>query len=188
MLYQSLPAQLGLTYFLSEIFVRFARRSDQHAQHSDAGSLRWLWISIALGIGGAVAAQTYFPAGFFALSPRTATALVAVFGLGLALRWWAILVLGRFFTVDVAIAADHELVVRGPYRFVRHPSYSGMMLAFAALAATFQNWLSFVFVLVPISLGLAYRIRVEEHALVQGLGDAYRRYQKTTKRLIPGMY
>lgn len=183
-----LPAQLGLAYFLSELVVRFARRSDHDAQHSDAGSLTWLWVAIAAGVGGAVAAPMFFPAGYFTLTRGATSGLVAVFAAGIALRWWAILVLGRFFTADVALARDHQLILRGPYRLVRHPSYSGMMLAFAALAATFQNWLSVVALLGPIGAGLAYRIHVEERALVQGLGDAYRRYQTTTKRLIPGVY
>jgi protein-S-isoprenylcysteine O-methyltransferase len=111
-----------------------------------------------------------------------------VFAAGLVLRWWAIFSLGRLFTVDVAIADDHELIVRGPYHLMRHPSYSGMMLAFAALAVTFQNWLSLACVLVPISAALAYRIYVEEIALEATFGDAYREYAATTKRLIPGLF
>jgi len=90
--------------------------------------------------------------------------------------------------VDVAIAEDHELVVRGPYHLVRHPSYSGMMLAFGALAVTFQNWLSVVCILVPISAALAYRIYIEEIALEATFGESYRAYAATTKRLIPGVF
>ncbi|HEY4257482.1 MAG TPA: isoprenylcysteine carboxylmethyltransferase family protein [Candidatus Udaeobacter sp.] len=55
---------------------------------------------------------------------------VVLFVTGLLLRWWAIITLGRFFTVDVTIEKDHELVERGPFRMLRHPSYTGVLLAF----------------------------------------------------------
>ena len=61
-----------------------------------------------------------------------------LFVAGLILRWWAIITLGRFFTVDVTIEKDHELVERGPFRIVRHPSYTGVLLAFVGLALSLQ--------------------------------------------------
>ena len=64
-----------------------------------------------------------------------ASAGVVLFVAGLILRWWAIIILGRFFTVDVTIEKDHELVERGPFRIVRHPSYTGVLLAFVGLAS-----------------------------------------------------
>ena len=78
--------------------------------------------------------------------------------------------------------------MRGPYHLMRHPSYTGMLLAFAALAGTFQNWLSLACILVPILAALAYRIYVEEIALEATFGDEYRQYAAETKRLIPGVF
>ncbi|MFI5358137.1 MAG: methyltransferase family protein [Opitutales bacterium] len=184
----NLPSKLGLIYLVSEVALQYLRRSGSRARTADAGSLAVLWITIGAGmIGGIVVALTVPRFGFSL--PRAATQFIGpVFVGGLVLRWWAIISLGRFFTVDVAIAADHELIVRGPYHLMRHPSYTGLMLAFAALAVTLQNWLSLVCVLVPISLALAYRIYVEEIALEATFGDAYRNYAATTKRLIPGLF
>ena len=65
---------------------------------------------------------------------------VVLFVAGLILRWWAIITLGRFFTVDVTIEKDHELIQRGPFRVVRHPSYTGVLLAFVGVALSFRNW------------------------------------------------
>ncbi len=184
----NLPYWLGLFYLLSEVALRFSRRSGGGTQRADGGSLAVLWITITVGIISGIYVTHLAPGFRFPLSPVAAGGTVAVFAGGLALRWWAILSLRKFFTVDVAIAADHRLIVRGPYRLMRHPSYTGMVLAFAALAATFQNWLSFPGVLGPILLALAYRIRVEEAALRAAFGEDYARYAQTTRRLLPGVY
>jgi protein-S-isoprenylcysteine O-methyltransferase len=183
----NLPEQLGLSFLASEVALRVYRRSGSDAKQSDGGSLTLLWASVGVGIGLGICAAYLVPAAGFSLGLIGRRLVVLVFLAGLALRWWAILSLGKFFTVDVAIATDHQLVVRGPYHWMRHPSYTGMMLAFVALAVTFQNGLSVVAVLIPISVALAYRIRIEESALISAFGDEYRRYSQTTKRLIPGI-
>ena len=106
----------------------------------------------------------------------------------MALRWYAIFYLGRLFTVNVAIAADHTLIDSGPYRTIRHPSYTGALLVFLGLGISFGNWLSLIIVVVPTSLAFMQRIAIEEAALARALGDSYLRYMARTKRLIPGVY
>ncbi|HMG05340.1 MAG TPA: isoprenylcysteine carboxylmethyltransferase family protein, partial [Chthoniobacterales bacterium] len=103
-------------------------------------------------------------------------------------RWYSIVHLGRFFTVDVAIAADHQLIDTGPYRYVRHPSYTGALLAFIGFAMALRNWASVLIISLPIAFAFLYRINVEERALIQALGERYRAYIKRTKRLIPFVY
>src|SRR2546423_3467851 len=115
-------------------------------------------------------------------------AAVAVFAAGLVLRWWAIVTLGRFFTVDVTIERDHKLVERGPFRWVRHPSYTGVLLAFVGWALTLRNWVAIAVLLVPIFAAFIRRMNVEEEALRGALGERYREYMKRTKRLVPGIY
>ena len=184
----NLPAKLGLIYVTSELALGFLRRAGTKAKRQDGGSLTVLWITITAAMIGAAVVTNYVPAAHYDLSPAVAQIFGTLFAVGLVLRWWAILSLGKFFTVDVAIARDHQLIVRGPYHWMRHPSYTGMLLAFLALGATFQNWLSIVCIMVPISCALAYRIYVEEIALEVTFGSAYHRYAETTKRLIPGMF
>lgn len=183
-----LPVLLGLVYLVSEAALRFAKQSRGERKPADAGSLAALWIGIGVAITAAVFAPRFAPNLAFGLTKTTVCLLIGLFAAGLALRWWAILTLGRLFTVDVAIARDHHLVIKGPYRFVRHPSYAGMMIAFTALAATFQNGLSVLLLPGVISIALAYRIRVEEKALRAAFGADYQRYAQTTKRLIPGVF
>ena len=111
-----------------------------------------------------------------------------VFVAGLTLRWYAIVHLGRFFTVNVSIAADHRLIDTGPYRIVRHPSYTGALMAFLGLGLCMANWASLLSLLVPICLVFLRRIHVEEAVLLEALGDQYRDYMRRTKRLIPAIY
>jgi protein-S-isoprenylcysteine O-methyltransferase len=89
--------------------------------------------------------------------------------------------------VDVAIQQGHSLVELGLYRFVRHPSYSGLLLAFLGLGLFFANWLSLVVLMVPITLAVINRIAKEERALLLALGPSYAGYCARTKRLFPGL-
>ena len=107
---------------------------------------------------------------------------------GLALRWYSIIYLGRFFTVNVAIATDHRLIDTGPYRFIRHPSYTGALMAFGGVGLCLCNWASLAVMFVPTLLVFMRRMHVEEVALIQGLGNTYRDYMRRTKRLIPAVY
>jgi protein-S-isoprenylcysteine O-methyltransferase len=104
----------------------------------------------------------------------------------LSLLW--IVVLGRFFTGNVAIAPDHRLIEEGPYRFVRHPSYTGSLLAFLGLGICYCNWASLAALMFPTLAVFLRRMQVEEAALVAAFGDRYRDYIRRTKRLIPAIY
>jgi protein-S-isoprenylcysteine O-methyltransferase len=115
------------------------------------------------------------------------TVALTLFAVGLAVRWWAVVTLGRFFTVDVATHDDHALVDSGPFRFVRHPSYTGLILAFLAVGVSLGNAVSLVVLIVPVVAALSYRMRVEEAALRTALGASYDDYCARTKRLVPGI-
>ena len=181
-----LPAILGLTYFFSELVLALTRRSREKTVSKDANSLRVLWIVIGVCIWLSILAQSRWPQAV--LPPWSVSVGVALFVVGMVLRWYSIIHLGRFFTVNVAIAADHQLVETGPYRFVRHPSYTGALLAFIGFAMVLRNWASVLVISLPIGFAFLYRINVEERALVQALGERYRAYMKRTKRLIPLVY
>ena len=111
-----------------------------------------------------------------------------LFVLGLTLRWYSIIYLGRFFTANVAIHSGHEIIDTGPYKRIRHPSYTGALLAFLGLALSLANWVSLAVVLVPILLAFSRRISIEENALASALGSPYTNYMRRTKRLAPFIY
>lgn len=118
-------------------------------------------------------------------------ARVLVFGLGFALalfgvavRWHAIITLGRFFTMRVQTTADQQVIESGPYRLIRHPSYTGALITIFGVLLMSTNWLTLACFVIVIP-GSAYRIAVEERALVGELGDRYRSYMRHSKRLVP---
>jgi protein-S-isoprenylcysteine O-methyltransferase Ste14 len=113
---------------------------------------------------------------------------LALIVIGIVIRWTAILTLRRYFTVDVAIQRDHQLIDRGIYSVVRHPAYSGSLVSFAGLGIALGNWLSLAALMIIGIAALSYRIAVEERALIDHFGDRYRDYARRTKRLIPGVY
>ena len=106
---------------------------------------------------------------------------------GLATRVWAIVSLGRFFQYQIEIQSGHHVVDKGPYRYVRHPSYTGMALVMLGFGFGSGDVLSLPAVLVLTGLGLAVRIRAEEKQLVQALGAEYEEFAAHHKRLIPGV-
>jgi protein-S-isoprenylcysteine O-methyltransferase Ste14 len=108
--------------------------------------------------------------------------------MGVALRWYSAAVLGKYFTFDVAIQGSHTLIEAGPYRYVRHPSYSGALLSLLGFGLTLGNWAALV--AAPSCLGFAYfyRIPIEEQALSSALGDVYEQYMNRTWRLIPFLF
>jgi protein-S-isoprenylcysteine O-methyltransferase Ste14 len=107
---------------------------------------------------------------------------------GVAVRWRAIYTLGKFFTGTVLIREDHRLLRTGLYKHVRHPAYTGALLAHLGLGLSFSNWYSLGLSVVPYVLAAGYRIRVEERALGEAFGEEYEAYARGTKRLIPKVY
>ncbi len=110
---------------------------------------------------------------------------LALFWGGISLRLWSFRTLGRYFTFTVQTSSDQPVITDGPYRVIRHPSYAGLLLIFMAVGLFIGNWWSLVSLTVAIAGGLVFRIRVEERALMQNLGDGYRDYAATHKRLVP---
>lgn len=117
--------------------------------------------------------------------------LVAGLGLmavAIAFRIWAMRTLGRYFKYVVMVQEDHEVVQSGPYRLVRHPSYTGMIGGCFGMGLALGNWLSVVFAGGFALAGFTWRLLTEERELAEALGQPYREYMTRTKRLIPGIW
>jgi protein-S-isoprenylcysteine O-methyltransferase len=179
---------LASGFLLVEIYLLAVKRSRDPKQQSDRGTLRIVWILIGSGclFGFLLAPKISF------LDWPDSLAIVLLADLllvaGIALRIWSIIHLGRFFTVDVAIQEGQRVIQDGPYRFVRHPSYSGSVLALVGLACLTFNWLGFVVIIACSLVAYTLRISVEEKVLSESLGEEYRKYAERTKRLIPGIF
>jgi protein-S-isoprenylcysteine O-methyltransferase Ste14 len=170
-------------------FRQTARATRQEAAVRDRGSMGILiglqWVGIALNFSLAALLQA-------AAIPWHRTALflagVAMIPLGVALRWYSIWTLGSYFTRDVAVSADQKVVQNGPYRSIRHPAYSGTFLTMLGVGLAMTNWVSLFALLVCVLSGHLYRVRVEEKALSQAIGQPYVDYMRQTKRFIPYVY
>ena len=185
----SVAEVLGLIYMLSEVGLAYKKRAKAgETRDRDRGSLTLLWIVIVTSITLAFYIAHLLPSAGMSAAPVLHLLGIGLFAAGLAIRWLAIAHLGRFFTVNVAIATNHRVIETGPYRFVRHPSYTGALMAFLGLALCLDNWVSLAVMLIPVYLVFLRRMHVEEEALLQALGDQYRDYMRRTKRLIPAVY
>ena len=145
-------------------------------------------IAITLGAAIALAAVTASRATAPRIAdPYRAGGLIVIW-LGLAIRVWAIAALGRAFRTTVEVDPGQAVVSTGPYRWVRHPSYSGLLLIVTGFGLAGGNWFVLAICAVLPLPAVLWRIHVEEAELVGVLGDRYRAYQAHTKRLIPGIW
>jgi protein-S-isoprenylcysteine O-methyltransferase Ste14 len=169
---------------IGSFWLRSARDPTAHRQ--DRGSYVVVVGSIVAGlfVGFAFASQ-WRGAAMPWFRPQVTIAGIVLIPLGVALRWWAILTLGSYFTFDVAVRSKQAVVHSGPYRLVRHPAYSGMLLSLLGVGLALANWASLVVVLAGGLIGLLYRVRVEEQVLREALGQSYVDYMRHTKRFIP---
>jgi protein-S-isoprenylcysteine O-methyltransferase Ste14 len=104
---------------------------------------------------------------------------------GLLVRWWSFATLGRYFTTVVKTSADQVVVSRGPYRVLRHPSYTGLLAAFVGCGLMLGNWVGMCASFLLVLLALVYRLQREERAMIDTLGDAYRDFARHRARLVP---
>ena len=173
----------------SEMYIAIATRTRRGGgKQLDRGSMAILWIAIVASITAAEWIGAAAPHNMFGGAHWLTIAAIAVLVAGLVIRWIAIVSLGKAFSANVAIRPTQSIYQSGLYRFVRHPSYSGLLLVFVAVALHERNWLAAAVVLVPTTAALLYRIHVEEAALHQAFGPQYEAYSKRTKRLIPAIY
>jgi protein-S-isoprenylcysteine O-methyltransferase Ste14 len=154
----------------------------------DRGSMLLLWIVIVFSITASEFSRALVPSATLHHADWLRPVSLAVLILGLAIRLTAIFTLGKSFSANVAIRAEQTVQRTGLYRIVRHPSYLGLLLIFLAVGLHARNWLGLADVVVPTTLVLLYRIRIEEAALHDHFGEDYAAYSRTTKRLIPGVY
>jgi len=117
------------------------------------------------------------------LDLTTWTAFAAMVG-GLALRTWAVALLGQWFTWNVAVQAGQQVVSRGPYRFIRHPSYTGALITFVASCVLLRSWVVATLAVIALTAAFLRRIRCEEALLAKSL-PGYDAYIARTGRLFP---
>jgi len=174
------------------VVFEFAGRVRQHLRSQGPASLdRSAFVLVPSLVAAVVVTQLLgrrgalvWPGGL--LWPVVAGVVLMAAGIGL--RAWSIATLGRFFQYWIKVQPGHRVVTGGPYRYVRHPSYTGLALVLAGLALASGDVWSLAAVAVLGGAGLAARIRVEERQLTQALGAEYEQFAAGRKRLVPGLW
>jgi len=172
-------------------FVSFAFEFNQwttrreEARKVDKGSLALLLTCTVAGLAVLGLAPNVFPGAAVRPASVAFGIGIAVYLAGFAMRRWSEMTLGRYFTFSVMTSPDQPVVTTGPYRIVRHPGYTGVVLVVIGAGIVSGNWVGLVGWTILIVLPLLYRIRIEETALVAALGDSYRSYAAHHKRLVP---
>lgn len=186
-----LSALTYISYFfllLTEITLnRLLRSKSSDQPNADKKSLSLIWVTIIVVVTLSVyiARASYLP---IYSNPEWQYAGIAIIFTGIIIRLYVVYSLGRFFTVDVTIRQNHQLKKDGVYKYLRHPSYSALLLSFMGMGWTFNNWLSLVLLVTAVLIVLIKRINIEENVLMEHFGEEYSTYKKTTKRLIPFIY
>jgi protein-S-isoprenylcysteine O-methyltransferase Ste14 len=185
-----IAARLFILVFLlwaaNEVYNTFGTRRFLSAgiQRKDRGSY-WIIVLIVWGSMIVTFLTRMFGLGVFQSNVQYLGLAIVVFGI--ALREWSVLSLGRYFTVSVMVAPGQTLVERGPYRWLRHPAYSGSILGLVGFPLSVGTWVGALLVLVFSLSGYLNRVRIEEEALLEVLGSEYRDYMHHTWRFFPGL-
>ena len=181
----------GTTWFVTGFLaVAFVERVTQSctAQTTDRGELKMVWslyaiyVSYTIIMAGSAVEACWLRPG---LHVGWSVLGLALYLASVLLRKVSIRTLGRFWSLQVEIRAEHRLIREGPYRYVRHPIYTAIVMEVVAIPLAVNAWFTLIFAcLVNVPLVLL-RMRFEEQALVEKLGDEYRRYQQEVGALFP---
>jgi protein-S-isoprenylcysteine O-methyltransferase Ste14 len=166
--------------------VRGGIEGAKRAESRDSGSIRIMlgvmWIALMLAFPLAFVRAWMFPPRF--QLPLLAIGISLIL-LGSLLRRYCLRTLGEYFTGDVRARADQPVIDTGPYRFVRHPSYTAGTMMFVGIGLGLGNWLSLALLTLAVVTTYVYRVGVEERVLLETIGEPYRVYCKGRKRFVP---
>lgn len=137
-------------------------------------------VAVALGFFGPLQIVSHRLAWFYAG--------MALLVLGSLLRRHCWRMLGPSFTGNVEARKDQQVVTRGAYAILRHPSYTAALLVNTGVAIALGSWAGAILAAI-VSIGVySYRMNVEERALVAAIGEPYREFMRSRKRIIPYIY
>lgn len=162
------------------------RRLKLHALINDSDKLIWRQTSLILASAFVFKHYEWVPIGLSQHHEFYAGALLVLSGIGF--RYYTIKYLGHFFSTRLHIQHRHRLLTRGPYSWVRHPSYSGLLCGFLGMGIAMGDWLALFALMLPLTYMLLRRIETEERLLTRHFGQDYLHYKQSTKKLVPLIY
>jgi len=176
---------LWLALILYWLFLAFGNKKNRFKQ---SRSSRIVYLVITVGVVYAITHVRQLRITLLPTTPATQITGILLCATGIAIAVWARHILGTNWSGIVTLKQDHTLIRNGPYRYVRHPIYSGIIVAaagsFLAVLPTLQGVISLIF----IFLGLRLKSRLEERVLTREFPDEYPRYCREVKALVPFVY
>ena len=178
-----------VAWFVMEWWVLSRDRRAAKGELKDRGSFVVFMLFVPAGLVGAFYAAYRSADTQIAAPPAPLFwSAIALIWIGMALRLWSVITLGRFFRTSVFVHDDHRLITTGPYRRLRNPSYTGGLLTIFGIGLALGNWLSLAAAVGGVMVAYVWRIRAEEKALLQRFGQVYADYMRRTWALIPPVW
>lgn len=175
-----------ILYIMAEVFIfsftSKTNRKNLQKKKSDKGScLIIIFGSIAVIIFNLLCRKNYW-----FLIPKLAFWIGIIFIIaGIVLRLYSVITLGKYFTVTVQVNSNQKIIKTGPYKYIRHPAYSGSILSLIGVSLAFRSLIGIIGTLIIIAAIYGYRIKIEEKILENNFKTSYLEYKKNTKRIIP---
>ncbi len=171
-----------ISEYVGASIIPYLRRHGAKIKKKDRGSrlLLSFGMFISVLIGFYFASRNIAPLPIWTFYPG-----IFLMILGIIIRQWSIAVLGRFFSGTVGTQSGQKVVKNGPYRLVRHPSYTGLLLTLIGIGLALQSWEATIIIVLVFACTFGYRIHIEEKLLISELGDEYIQYMKKIRRIIP---
>ncbi len=177
--------QIVFTLFIiSEIIIMIytSKNNKKDSTKKDKGSffvmIFGIWILIGLDASLRRVSNLNLPDIFFWIG----SCLMII---GIILRCYSVWTLRNFFTLSVKTRSDQKIIQSGPYKYLRHPAYSGSIITFLGFSLAFRNIFGIISSIIILFLIYGYRIKVEEKVLEKIFGDKYFEYKNKTWRVIP---
>lgn len=183
-LYHWLPILAVLAVFIERMREVFARRETIPGRKQESVTFNLFMLCGLLMVGGGIA--EYLWRGLSLSWPIFIPGVILSVA-SFVVRRSAIRALGRFWSLHVEMRDGHEFVTSGPFAYARHPVYFSMILETTGLALLVGSWITFGVVLLIFVPTLIARVRIEEKALLEKFGDAYRDYMQATPAIMPGL-
>jgi protein-S-isoprenylcysteine O-methyltransferase Ste14 len=180
---------IGIAYGAGGVVYLWRNRSDEDAIRSETGNRSFWWILPGfLVIFFAPPLEFLYLPSFLPHGIGVELAGLIIILMGLSLRIWTRLTIGRMYSGYLRVKVGHILVTSGPYRFVRHPGYTGFVVMGLGLAIGYSSLIGLIAIPLLLLPGLAYRMKVEERLLSEQFRDDYWAYASRSKKLIPGIW
>ncbi|RII33046.1 isoprenylcysteine carboxylmethyltransferase family protein [Clostridium chromiireducens] len=175
-----------ILYIMAEVFIfsytSLQNRKNLNKKKGDKGSC----LVLVLGIIAIIFLNLFCKKNYLLiLSELMFWIGCVVIIVGIILRLYSVLTLGKSFTVSVQVDLNQKIIQTGPYKYIRHPAYSGSILSLIGIAFAFRSIIGIIETIIIIAAIYGYRIKIEEKILESNFKTDYQEYKTNTKRIIP---